>query len=89
MKENESDTLGYLWYLGKDGTRCLLHETFADSEALLTHLNNVGPALPALLEIAPITRFEVLGIASAAARDAVVDLGAVHFPSLGDFDRSS
>ena len=78
---------GYQWYLGEDGTRCLLHETFKDSEALLTHLGNVGPSLPELLEIAPITRVEVLGSVSAAARDALAGLGAVHFPSLGGFDR--
>ena len=87
VKGNEPETLGYQWYLSEDGTRCLLQETFATSEAMLTHLGNVGPSLPELLAIAPITRLEVLGSASAAAVDALADLGAVHFPSIGGFDR--
>jgi len=70
VKESELNTLGHEWCLGEDGTHCLLHETFADSEALLTHLDNVRPSLSELLEIAPITRLEVLGSASAAARRA-------------------
>jgi len=40
--------------------------------------------LPDLLAIAPITRLEVLGNASDAARAA---LGAVYCPLLGGFDR--
>jgi len=87
VKKNEPDTLGYQWCLAEDGTRCLLHETFSSSEALLTHLGNVGPSLPELLAIAPITRLEVLGSASVAAVDALAGLGAVHFPGMGGFDR--
>ena len=87
VRENEPDTLVYQWYLSEDGTRCLVYETFTSSEGLLTHLENVGPSLPELLEIAPITRLEVFGSASDAARNALAGLGAVHFPSLGGFDR--
>jgi quinol monooxygenase YgiN len=87
VKENEPDTLGYQWYVAEGGTRCLLQETFSSSEALLTHLGNVGPSLPELLAIAPITRLEVLGSASAAAADALAGLGAVQFPSMGGFGR--
>ncbi len=43
--------------------------------------------MPELLEIAPITRVEVLGSASDAAREALAGLGAVHFPSPGGFNR--
>ena len=87
VKGNEPGTLGYQWYVDAAGTRCLLQETFASSEALITHLKNVGPSLPDLLAIAPITRTEVLGSASAAATEALAALGAVHFPHLGGFDR--
>ncbi len=87
VKKNEPDTLSYQWHLAEDGSRCLLHEKFASSEALLAHLANVGPSLPDLLAIAPITRFEVLGSASDEARQALADLGAQHFPHLDGFDR--
>lgn len=87
VQANEPDTLGYQWYLGEDNVHCILVETFTSSEALLTHLGNVGPTLPDLLAIAPITRFEVIGSASDAVREALADLGAVHFPHLNGFDR--
>lgn len=87
VKANEPETYVYQWYLAEDGKHCLLHEKFGSSEALLTHLGNVGPSLPDLLAIAPITRLEVFGTASDAARDALKDLGATHFPHLAGFDR--
>jgi quinol monooxygenase YgiN len=86
-EKNEPGTLGYQWWMQEDGSHCLLQETFESSEALLTHLGNVGPSLPELLAIAPITRFEVLGTASDQAKAALADLGAKHFPHLTGFDR--
>lgn len=87
VKADEPETLGYQWYLSEDGSRAILQETFSSSGALLNHLGNVGPSLPALLAIAPITRFEVIGSASDEARAALAGLGAVHFPHMGGFDR--
>ena len=87
VKANEPGTLGYQWFLAEDGKRCLVHEVFRDSAALMAHLELVGPTLPNLLAIAPITRVEVLGSASGAARAALAQLGAVHCPHLGGFDR--
>ena len=87
VRDSELGTLGYNWYLQKDGQRCLLHETFTDSAALLTHLGNVGPSLPELVANAPIKRFEVFGTASAVVVSALASFGAVHFPHFGGFDR--
>lgn len=87
VQANEPNTLGYQWYLCEDGSRAILQETFSSSEALLTHLGNVGPSLPPLFAIAPITRFEVIGSASDDAREALAGLGAVHFPHMAGFDR--
>ena len=82
-----SGTLGYQWYVAEDGKHALLRETFASSEAMMTHLGNVGPSLPDLLAVAPITRLEVEGDPSDDARKALADLGAVHFRHHGGFDR--
>ena len=87
VRDNEPETFNYQWYLGEDGKHCLLYESFASSEALLTHLGNVAPTLPGLLAVAPITRVDVLGTASPAARESLAGLGAKHFPSLGVFER--
>lgn len=86
-RDKEPTTLTYQWYVSEDGKTALIHEAFTDSAALLAHLGNVGPTLPALLAIAPITRFEVMGTASDAARAALADLGAVHHPHHNGFQR--
>jgi quinol monooxygenase YgiN len=87
VQQNEPGTLGYQWYIGEDGKHCLLEETFESSEALLTHLGNVVPSLPGIMAIAPITRLEVRGDPSPAAREALADLGASHFTHFAGFDR--
>jgi quinol monooxygenase YgiN len=87
VQANEAGTLGYQWYLAEDGSRALIQETFESSEALLTHLGNVGPQLPTLLAIAPLTRLEVLGSVSDDARAALAGLGALHLSHMGGFDR--
>ncbi len=87
VKADEPNTLGYQWYLSEDGSKCLVHETFTDSDALLAHLAHVGPTLPDLLEIAPITRLEVLGDASQEARAALQDFAPSHFEGLTGFTR--
>lgn len=84
---NEPNTLSYQWWVAEEGPHALLYETFTDSDGLLTHLGNVGPSLPDLLAIAPITRWEVFGDASADARKAMADLGAVYFSHSNGFDR--
>lgn len=86
-RNNEPDTLVYEWWIGEDGKHALLLEEFTSSEALLTHFGNVGPSLPDLLAIAPITRFELFGTANEAAREAVNSLGAVHFAHYNGFQR--
>jgi hypothetical protein len=46
---------------------------------ILAHLANVGPLLPELLAIAPITRLEVFGNLTKEAEDAVKSIGAKIF----------
>ena len=87
VQANEPGTLEYQWWLSEDQGRCLLKETFSSSEALLTHLENVGPSLPDLLAIAPITRWEVFGDVSADARTALDSLGAVYVTHLVGYER--
>ena len=86
-ESSESGTLGYNWYRAEKGATCVLHERFDSSESLLTHLGNVGPSLPELLAIAPITRFEVLGAISSEARAALDTLGVAYFTHLAGFTR--
>ncbi len=83
----EPDTVIYEWYVGDDDKHAVLREGFCCSEALLEHLGNVGPLLPPLVKIAPITRLEVFGNVSDGVRSALAGLGASHFQHFGGFTR--
>lgn len=87
VEANEATTTTYQWYLAEDNSKCLLHEAFTDSDALLQHLANVGPSLPDLLAVAPITRVEVFGTPSDAAREALDGLGSTYYPHFVGFQR--
>ncbi len=63
VETNEPDTLEYRFYLNEDGTKCIVHETYVDSEAVLSH--NDGTAsktiLPRIFSIAKLNRLDVYG----------------------------
>ena len=42
VKTKDKDTLQYDWYFDESQTECVLRETYPDSNALLTHLKNIG-----------------------------------------------
>lgn len=63
VEANETNTMDYGFYLNSDGTKCLVHETSADSEAALALATSVASQiiLPKVFSIANISRFDVYG----------------------------
>ena len=63
VEANEPDTINYQFYLNRAETKCIVHETYANSEAVLAH--NAGVAsqtiLPKIFSISRISRFDVYG----------------------------
>lgn len=63
VQASEPGTVEYQFYLNGDETKCIVHETFASSEAVLAH--NTGTAsqtiLPKIFSVASISRFDVYG----------------------------
>ena len=47
----EPGTLQHDWFLSDDGTRCVVRETYASSDAFLAHLAAAGPLLGRLVEL--------------------------------------
>ena len=88
VREGEARTLTYEWSFEESRNRCKLLEVFETSDALLTHFGNVGPSLPDLTAIAPITRLETFCEVSTEARAAVGTLGAKHFADFAGFTRT-
>jgi quinol monooxygenase YgiN len=63
VEANEPDTINYQFYLNGDGTKCIVHETYANSDAVLAHNNGVASQtiLPKIFRVARISRFDVHG----------------------------
>jgi len=58
VEANEVDTIEYKFYLNNDGTKCIGHGTFANSEAVLAHNSGVASQtiLPRIFSISKVTR---------------------------------
>jgi quinol monooxygenase YgiN len=80
--QKEPGTLGFDWYLGADGKRCRLVETYADANAVLAHLT--GPVIrelvPILFGLATLSRCEVYGDPGPKATEMLAGFGAEIFP---------
>jgi len=63
VEANEPDTVEYQFYVNGSETKCIVHETYRNSEAAITHNNGVASQkiLPRIFNISKITRFDVYG----------------------------
>jgi quinol monooxygenase YgiN len=61
-RDKDTRTLRYEWFLSSDGTECEIREAYVDSDGLLEHRANIGPALDKLFtEFADDHRVTVYG----------------------------
>ena len=63
VEANESDTINYQFYLNRDETKCIVHEKYANSKAVLAQNSAVASQtiLPKIFSVATISRFDVYG----------------------------
>jgi hypothetical protein len=63
VEANEPDTMNYQFYFDNSETRCIVHETYANSKAVFSHINGIASqtVLPKIYRISKITKFEVYG----------------------------
>jgi quinol monooxygenase YgiN len=73
---DEPGTIQYDWFYNADETRCVLRETFADSEAVLAHAANVRALLPRLIELGGGLQLDVFGRPSAELSAVLATLGS-------------
>jgi quinol monooxygenase YgiN len=79
VRKDEPLTLQCQWFFHESEDKWYLTETFPDSDAFLLHLANVASQLEQLLEIAEVSRFEVFGELSLAAKTTIVSFGVKYF----------
>lgn len=89
VEANEPSTTNYEFYLNKDETKCIVHETYANSEAALAHNNSVASQtiLPKIFDVAKITRFDVYGNPSEELQKLLARFGAQTYNLFVGFSR--
>ncbi len=77
LEANEPDTLEYKFYLNRNKTNCIAHETYRNSEAAIAHNNGVASKtiLPRIFDISKITRFDVYGSPSEELEKVLASFG--------------
>ena len=70
ITKGEAGTLQYDWFFSDDETVCVVRETYADSDAVLAHMTNLGELIGELLEVSGGCEFEIFGSPSAQLLEA-------------------
>jgi quinol monooxygenase YgiN len=85
---SEEGTLEYSYYLDADETRCMMIETYANAEALMAHMGNVGHLLGALFEAGGPVDVDILGDAPSALVEATKDFHPNRYALLASAERA-
>jgi quinol monooxygenase YgiN len=89
VEANEPYMINYQFYLNKDETKCIVFETYINSEAVFTHNDGVASRtiLPKIFGIAKISRFDVYGNPSEELQKLLASFGAQTFNLFAGFTR--
>lgn len=73
VRERDSGTLQYDWFLSADGTECVLRERYRDSHAVLEHASNLGDLVARFMSISD-PDVEIFGAPTDALLEAIAAL---------------
>lgn len=91
VEVNEPDTLEYQFYLNHEGTICMAHETYRNSEATLSHNNSNASKtiLPRIFNISKLNRFDVYCYPNEELRNILKALNSQTFTLFTGINRLS
>jgi quinol monooxygenase YgiN len=89
VEANEPDTVNYQFYLNKAETKCIVNETYTNSEAVLAHITGVASQtiLPKVFSVSRISRFDVYGNPNEELQKALTSFDAQTYKLLAGFSR--
>jgi quinol monooxygenase YgiN len=88
---NEPSTLVYQFYLNGDGTKCMVHETYVDSKAVLSHNDSTASKtiLPRIFNIAKLNTIDVYGNPSNELKKLLASFNSQIFNLYTGFSRKT
>jgi quinol monooxygenase YgiN len=89
VEAKEPHTREYQFYFNDDETKCVVYETYANSEAAIVHNDGIASKtiLPKIVEISQINRFEVYGNPSEKLQKVLSSFNAQKFSVFTGFSR--
>ena len=89
VETNEPDTINYEFYLNKSETKCIVHETYTNSEASLAHNTGIASQtiLPKIFSVSRISKFDVYGNPSEELQKALTSVGSQTYNLFAGFCR--
>lgn len=75
LTQGEATTLQYDWFFSDDETKCVVRETYENSDAVLAHMGNLGELIGKLAELGGGLEIEAFGTPSAELLAAAAAAG--------------
>ena len=85
VKEKDTGTLQYDWFLDEANKQCIVREKYVSSEAVLEHMANLGDILGQLLATCEL-KVEVFGTPSEELLQATAEMDIKVYPFFGGLD---
>jgi len=91
VETNEPSTVVYQFYINEDGTKCMVHETYVDSEAILSHNESTASKtiLPRIFSIAKLNTLDVYGNPSNELKNLLASFNSQIFNLYTGFSRKN
>jgi quinol monooxygenase YgiN len=89
VENNEPDTINYQFYLNRSETKCMVHETYKNSESVLGHITGVASKtiLPKIFNISKLNRLDVYGKPSEELQKVLTSFDSQTFNLFTGFNR--
>lgn len=89
VKNNEPDTINYQFYLNRTETKCMVHETYTNSESVLAHIHGIASKtiLLKIFNISKLIRLDVYGNPSEELQKVLTKFDSQTFNLFTGFNR--
>ena len=89
VENNEPDTINYQFYLNRSETKCMVHETYTNSEDTLAHITGIASKtiLPKIFNISKLIRLDVYGNPSEQLQKVLTSFNSQIFNRFTGFNR--
>ena len=89
VEDNEPNTINYQFYLNRSERKCMVHETYTNSDSVIAHITGVASKtiLPKIFNISKLNRLDVYGNPSEELQKVLASFDSQTFNRFTGFSR--